>query len=159
MTTRATANWPGSSGCLLRLLDEVSLSALGSGCAVSGVVLRLVSLTTGPSVIPEQRVKTQNRRLCHQTASTLLKLADGTQHGASSEATHQKPIAESAQRCHVTDRWGGNLLATPTHPHPFWSHSEHCWELTVGEGPSVHRGSVPCAFLLHAKRGHVFKCI
>lgn len=119
MTTRATANCPGSSGCLLRLLDEVSLSALGSGCAVSGVVLRLVSLTTGPSVIPEQRVKTQNRRLCHQTASTLLKLADGTQHGASSEATHQKPIAESAQRCHVTDRWGGESSCHPHSPPSF----------------------------------------
>lgn len=148
MTTRATANWPGSSGCLLRLLNEVSFSALGSGCALSGVVLRLVSLTTGPSAIPEQRVRTQNRLLCHQTASTLLQLADGTQHVSSLETTHQYPTAESAHRCHVTERWRESSCHPHPTPHPFWNHSEHCWELTAGKRAFCTHGLCTLCFLI-----------
>lgn len=77
MMTRATANWPGSSGCLLCLLNEVSLSALGSDCGVCGAALRLPSLTVGLSAVGEQSVRTQGRQLCHQTGSTLLKRAGG----------------------------------------------------------------------------------
>ena len=43
------ANCPGSSGCLFRLLDGASVSVLGHGRAIWGVVLRPAGLTVGPS--------------------------------------------------------------------------------------------------------------
>lgn len=71
MMTRATANRPGSSGCLLRLLNGASLSVPGPGGAVCGAAFRPAGLTVGPSAT-KQIVRMGAGRLCPpppQTAS------------------------------------------------------------------------------------------
>lgn len=48
------ANCPGSSGCLFCLLDGASISVLGCGRAIWGVVLRPAGLAVGPSATEAQ---------------------------------------------------------------------------------------------------------
>ena len=48
------ATCPGSSGCLFRLLDGASVSALGCRRAIWGVVLRPAGLAVGPSATEAQ---------------------------------------------------------------------------------------------------------